>query len=125
MRTFLALTSLGLSLHAGILSDTFTSAIDTNRDMQIAYAGVALQKASSKNAQTLDNFNLQLDWYARYYSPQESNLHNANFGLPDKTVHEQFVKGNVNFTLSKELYNEGTDALQDLGEGGVKKASFF
>jgi hypothetical protein len=61
MRTFLALTSLGLSLHAGILSDTFTSAIDTNRDMQIAYAGVALQKASSKNAQTLDNFNLQLD----------------------------------------------------------------
>ncbi len=117
--------SLFSSLNAGILEDAYLHGIDKNSDMRIANSAVALQVASSKNAQTLDSFNLQLDGYARYYIEQESAIKNPAFGLPDSTVNVDFTKANANLTLSREIYNGYTSSLQNLGKKGVIKASHF
>ncbi len=112
-------------LNAGILEEAYLHGIDKNSDMRIAHSAVALQIASSKNAQTLDSFNIQFDGYARYYIEQESAIKNPAFGLPESTVHVDFTKANANLTLSREIYNGYTSSLQSLGKKGITKASHF
>ena len=44
-----------ITLNASILIDSFKSSLKHNSDMNIAYAGVKLQKSSKEYAETLDN----------------------------------------------------------------------
>ena len=114
-----------LSLHAGILETAYKKGMNNNIDVKIAGSAVAYQNAAYKNVETLDNIYVQLDGYARYYIAQKSGLKDANFGLPDKTVVDDFVKANLNFTISKDLYNKSIDSQQTLGSKAVQKAKDF
>jgi len=116
---------LCLSLSAGVLERAYIKGIEENRDVKIANSAVAYQSAAYESVKTLDSLNVQLDGYARYYLAQESGLRDPNFNLPETTVVDDFVKANVNFTVSKSLYNKGIDSQQELGHKGVKKARDF
>jgi outer membrane protein len=114
-----------LSLSAGILENAYEKGIENNRNIKIATSAVAFQSAVYENVKTLDSVSVQMDGYARYYLAQESALKDANFGLPDKSVVNDFVKANFNFSASKSLYNGSIDSQQELGHKGVQKAKDF
>ncbi|CAA6812984.1 MAG: Unknown protein [uncultured Sulfurovum sp.] len=111
------------TLFSGSLVEAFNHANMHNHNMKLAHSQLNIELASKIYQNKRKNIKLIADGFGRYYFPQASGLDNTNFNLPKKTVRESFLKGNVNITLSKELYNKEKDALCALAIENVKKAS--
>ncbi|CAA6803440.1 MAG: Unknown protein [uncultured Sulfurovum sp.] len=111
------------TLLSGSLVEAFNHANTHNYSMKLAHSQLNIELASEVHESKRKNIKLIADGFGHYYLPQTSGLDNANFNLPKKTVREYFFKGNLNITLSKELYNKEKDALCALAIENVKKAS--